>query len=84
MAVMLKRGKDLIANGDIVAAQPVLQRAAEAGNADAALALATTYDPVVLRKLRVYGVAPDAEKARNWYQQAKRLGSAAAPELRDQ
>lgn len=79
IAAMVKRGRDLIASGDLAAARVVLQRAAEAGDADAAFALATTYDPVSLRKLKVYGLAPDAAKARIWYQQAKKFGSAEAP-----
>lgn len=80
IAVMVKRGSDLMASGDFAAARVVLQRAAEAGDAEAALALAKTYDPVILRKLKVYGFAPDPAKARDWYDRAKRFGSAAAPE----
>src|SRR6516162_10993380 len=38
--VLLKRGTDLIANGDIAAARLVLRRAADANNAEAALTLA--------------------------------------------
>jgi TPR repeat protein len=79
IAVMVKRGSDLIDSGDLVAARIVLQRAAEAGSADAALALATTYDPAILRKLKVYGFAPDAAKARSWYEQARKFGSREAP-----
>jgi len=76
--VLLKRGKDLIANGDIAAARLVLQRAADANDAEAALALAATYDPYVLRGLKVYGFAADAEMARAWYERARELGSSAA------
>src|SRR5262249_48949295 len=60
ISVLLKRGKDLMADGDLIAARLVLQRAAEANDAEAALALAATYDPFVLRKLKVYGVSADA------------------------
>src|SRR6516165_9611636 len=76
--VLLKRGKDLIANGDIAAARLVLRRAADANNAEAALALAETYDPYVLRGLKVYSFAADAERARAWYEKARELGSSAA------
>ena len=76
--VLLKRGKDLIANGDIAAARLVLRRAADATNAEAALALAETYDPYVLRGLKVYSFAADAERARAWYEKARELGSSAA------
>jgi len=47
--------------------------------AEAALALAATYDPFVLRELKVYGFTPDAAMARVWYEKARDLGSPAAP-----
>ena len=78
ITVLLKRGKDLIANGDLAAARIVLQRAAEANDAEAALALGATYDPFVLRELKVYGFTADAAAARAWYEKARVFGSAAA------
>jgi hypothetical protein len=77
--LLLKRGKDLIASGDLAAARLVLQRAADANHAEAALALGATYDPFVLRELKVYGFTPDAVMARVWYEKAIELGSPAAP-----
>jgi len=77
--LLVKRGKDFLLNGDIAAARLSLQRAAEANDAEAALALAATYDPVVLRELKVYGVAADVALARSWYEKAASLGSAEAP-----
>jgi hypothetical protein len=77
--VLLKRGKDLMAAGDLAAARVVLRKAANANNAEAALALAATYDPLVLRELKVYGFMPDAAMARVWYEKATELGSSAAP-----
>ena len=79
IAVLLKRGKDLIANGDLAAARLVLRRAADANDAEAALALGATYDPLVLRALKVYGFKADPVMARVWYEKARELGSAAAP-----
>jgi TPR repeat protein len=78
IAALLKRGEDLIRSGDLAAARVVLQRAAEAKSAEAALTLAATYDPVILRELRVYGFASDVGMARSWYEKAKEFGSAAA------
>jgi hypothetical protein len=52
MANLLKRGRELVAAGDIPSARPVLKRAAEVGNASAALELGATYDPIVLEELR--------------------------------
>ena len=79
ITVLLKVGKDLIASGDIAAARLTLKRAADAGDAEAALALASTYDPYVLRELKVYGFSADAAMARAWYEKAKDFGSAVAP-----
>jgi hypothetical protein len=78
ITALLKHGENLIRNGDLAAARLVLQRAAEAKSAEAALTLAATYDPVILRELRVYGFASDVEMARSWYEKAKEFGSAAA------
>jgi hypothetical protein len=79
ITVLLKRGKDLIATGDLAAARLMLRKAADADNAEAALALAATYDPSVLRELKVYNFTPDAAMARVWYEKAIELGSPAAP-----
>ena len=53
-------------------------RLAEAGNADAVLALAATYDSRELAKRNVVGVAGDSAKALSLYQRAAELGSARA------
>lgn len=78
VATLLKRGKDMLGTGDFAAARLLLRRAAEAGSADAAMALATTFDPLVLRRLGAIGVTPDAARARKWYGKAAALGSSAA------
>ena len=74
-AALLKRGNDLVSSGDIAAARLVLLRAAEAGNASAAFALAGTYNPITLEKLQVHGLSPDLAIARQWYEKARELGS---------
>jgi TPR repeat protein len=79
IAVLLKRGQELVAIGDLASARVVLRRAAEAHDARAALALAGTYDPLVLEKLAVYGLRADISLARSWYETAKEFGSAEAP-----
>jgi hypothetical protein len=79
LAALLKRGQQLAASGDIAAARLTLRPAAEAHDAQAALALGATYDPVVLRSLNIFGVTPDVAMARSWYEKAKSYGSAEAP-----
>ena|ERR1043165_368508 len=78
VALLLKRGEELIQQGDIAAARLMLTRAAEAGEARAALTLGATYDAEMLRKLGVMGVAPDTSKARAWYEKAAQYGSGEA------
>jgi hypothetical protein len=79
IAALIKRGDQLIASGDLAAARLVLQRAAEAEDARAALALAGTYDPIVLQTRAVHGFAPNIALARVWYERAEQFGSADAP-----
>jgi hypothetical protein len=76
--LLMKQGEQFIAAGDVVTARIVFQRAAEAGDADAAVALGATYDPIVLAKLGVTGLGADVDKARTWYQKAESLGSVEA------
>jgi hypothetical protein len=78
VAALVKRGEDFIASGDLASARLVLQRAAEAGEAQAALSLAGTYDPIVLEKLGFKGPTADIEKARMWYERAQEFGSSKA------
>jgi TPR repeat protein len=79
IAGLIRRGEAFLANRDIAAARLVLQRAAEAGSARAALALAGTFDPNVLGPLEVRGVVADVALALIWYEKAKDFGSAEAP-----
>ena len=73
--LLMKQGEQLIAAGDVATARTVLRRAADAGDANAAMALGATYDPNVLARLGVVGVSAEVEKARSWYQKAEALGS---------
>jgi hypothetical protein len=88
IAALIKLGGELIADGKIPLARLVLQRAASAGSAPAALELGGTYDPIILERLGVTAntemvestvIRPDTALARAWYQKAKDLGSVEAP-----
>ena len=70
--------------GNVASARLVLGRAANAGNAQAAMTLGMTYDPRVLAELGVLGSVPDASQARAWYQKAADLGSIEAQRRIDQ
>jgi len=72
---LLKRARALIEIGDIAPARLLLERAADAQQANAALLLAQTYDPTVLGTPDMRSITPDPAAARDWYQKAAQLGS---------
>jgi TPR repeat protein len=74
VAVLVKRGQDLLAGGDVQSARLLLMRGAEARDARAALLVGTTYDPALLRQIGADGPMADAAQARIWYQRAKEWG----------
>jgi hypothetical protein len=80
-AVLMERGRDLLKSGDVASARLVFNSLANAGIADAALALATTYDPRYLAQHNLIGVAGDETKAHDWYQRASELGSIEASRI---
>jgi hypothetical protein len=75
---LVKRGDEQLAQGGIAQARLLYERAAEAGLAQGAMALAATYDPAELRRLDVLGLQPDLAAARKWYERARQLGSVEA------
>lgn len=75
LATLLKRARGLIAIGDIAPARLLLERAADAQEAGAALLLAQTWDPAVLGTPDARSITPDPAKARDWYRKAARFGS---------
>lgn len=78
LAGLMTRARNLIGVGDIAAARLLLERAANASDATAALLLAQTYDPAVLGASDARSVIADGAVARDWYQRAASLGSAEA------
>jgi type II secretory pathway predicted ATPase ExeA len=79
--LMLQRGDRLLAVGEIVAARRFFERAADAGDADAACGAGKSYDPLFLKRFGVRGVGADPAKAVAWYRKAAAAGSAQAPAL---
>jgi len=78
LATLMTRAKGLLATGDIPPARLLLERAAEAQEASAALMLAQTYDPAVMGTQDSRNINTDPALARSWYQRAAQLGSADA------
>lgn len=76
LLLLLEKGKESLRIGNILIARQFYERAASKGLAEAALALASTYDPRELTRMKtVGGIAPDLTLARKWYAKAVELGS---------
>jgi TPR repeat protein len=69
------RGEEQLGRGNIYAARQFFERAAEAGLAESALAVAATYDAAELARLKVLGLKPDPAEAKKWYEKARELGA---------
>jgi hypothetical protein len=84
IAMLTRRAETYITDGDFVSARLLLQHAAAARDARAALILAATYDPDGLRRLGLRakaGLTLDIAMAKTWYERAVNYGSADASEL---
>lgn len=79
--MLMQRGRDFLATGDISAARVAFRRLADAGMPDAALALANTYDPSYLAAHNVIGALGDGTMARSLYRRARDLGSKEAGQI---
>ena len=77
---MMKKGDEQLEEGNVSAARLLYERAAEAGLAQAAMALAATFDAAEFARLRLRGVEADANQARRWYERARQLGAPGAEE----
>jgi hypothetical protein len=75
IADLLAHGQKMIEVGYLAGARAYFRRAAEAGSADAALALGDTYDPVFIDSIGAQGIRADLAEARSWYERARELGS---------
>ena len=74
----MKKGNEELEAGNVSAARLLYEYAADVGLAQAAMALASTYDADELAKLNVHGVTPNPKEARRWYERARQLGAADA------
>jgi hypothetical protein len=84
IALLTRRAETYIADGDFVSARLLLEHAAAARDARAALILAATYDPDGLRRLGLRakaGLTLDIAMAKSWYERAVEYGSADASRM---
>jgi hypothetical protein len=68
------QGDNSLRQGDVSTARLFYQRAAEAGDGEAALLLGHTYNPAFLAQLGVRGLRGDLAQATIWYRRAADLG----------
>jgi DnaJ domain len=76
--ILIGRCEKLVSEGQVETARVLLTPAAEARDARAALALGSTYDPVMLAVLQAPGIAADIPSALDWYKKAEEFGSSEA------
>ena len=81
VAPLLERGDALLATGDYTSARLFYEAAADAGDANAALRLGATFDPIFIDRANLRGVHADMERAAFWYRRARDLGSSDAENL---
>ena len=72
---LLERGNALLRSGDVASARLFYERAADAGEAQGAVRLAETFDPVFLNRANLRGVRGDFDAALCWYRRARELGA---------
>ena len=75
VTALLARGDWLFATGDVDAARLLYERAAEAGEAQGAIRLGESFDPVFLNRAQLRQARPDAGMAVFWYRRARDLGA---------
>jgi TPR repeat protein len=81
---LLARGDGYLQSGDITSARLFYEYAADAGEANGALRLAETFDPVFLERARLAGSSANMQQALFWYRRARYLGSSEAGILLEQ
>jgi hypothetical protein len=74
-AALVSRGDTLFGLRDIVSARLFYERAANAGNGQAAIRLGETFDPSFLARAGLSGVRGDPAVAVHWYRRARELGA---------
>jgi len=86
IVALVERGEQLLAAGDIASARSYFERAANAGDARAAVHMGETFDPGLLSPSSLRGQYADATRADFWYRRAQILAKArttdAPPEQR--
>jgi hypothetical protein len=78
VGALLARGDALFSDGDLAAARLLYERAANAGDGQAAIRLGETFDPGFLEHVQLRGTRGDRSTALSWYRRARELGATEA------
>ncbi len=78
LAELLARGDEFLRSGDIASARLFYERAADAGDGQAAIRMGATFDPTFLASAGLRNLRGDPAKARSWYHRALGLGASEA------
>jgi hypothetical protein len=73
---LVARGDAFLSAGDLTSARAFFERAADAGDRQAALRMAVTFDPEFLERLGLHGVRGDPDQASFWYRRARDITGA--------
>ena len=75
IAELLARGDAFLLIGDLTSARLFYERAADAGDRQAAMRMGATFDPAFLGRAGLRGARGDPAKANSWYNHALDLGA---------
>jgi hypothetical protein len=75
VAELLARGDSFVLIGDLASARVFYTRAADAGDARAAVRMGATFDPVFLKRAGLRNTSGDPAQARSWYRRASDVGA---------
>jgi TPR repeat protein len=70
IAELLARGDTFLLVGDVTSARLFYERAADAGDRQAAMRMAASFDPTFLSRAGLRGPRGDPDKAQSWYRRA--------------
>ena len=73
ITALLNRGDGFLSMADIEAARLLYERAAGAGNSEAAIRLGATFDPEFLTRSGLRNIPGDVSAAKYWYRRARDL-----------
>ena len=74
LAHLLGLADAAMSRGDIAVARDFYETAYDSGSAEAATAMARTYDPLFLQEIAALGVKPDPDAAVDWYRRGEEEG----------